>query len=317
MVRPQTLRVSRFMAAILLCSLPALAAAQAVTPSMQRADELFQARKWVEAAHAYEKILKTEPDNAVAWYQLATARYALEQFAPAADAFLKNIQLTKNPTAMFNLACVYARMNEKDKAIAWLGKAFSPETKAINFYLLDLNDPDLASLHEDPRYKEIWLSVDKKKNPCMYSAEARQFDFFVGEWDAFNPQGRMDGTSVIQRIANGCGILENWKGAIGGEGKSLNFYDPQLGKWFEYWVGANGAPLRFSGIYQGGALRFEGEPSTQNGKKIITRLTFFNIDTNTVRQLAEQSDDGGKTWTVNYDYKYVRRIPAKDTMANR
>jgi tetratricopeptide (TPR) repeat protein len=283
---------------------------------MQRADELHKARKWMEAAQAYEEILKTEPENAAAWYQLAGVRYFQGQFAPAADAFLKNIQLTKNPVAMFNLACVYARMGEKDKAIAWLGKAFSPETKVINFYLLDLNDPDLASLHADPRYKEIRLSVDKKKNPCMYSNEARQFDFFVGEWDAFNPQGRKDGTSVIERIANGCGILENWKGTLGGEGKSINFYDSQAGKWFEYWVGANGAPLRYSGIYQDGALRFEGEPSTQNGKKIITRLTFFKIDADTVRQLAEQSDDGGKTWTINYDLKYVRRIVASNIRAN-
>ena len=317
MSRPQVLPVSRFIAAILLCALPALTTAQTATPAMQRADELYKAKKWTEATQAYEDILKSEPENDTVWYQLALAHYSLGQFAPAADAFLKNIQLTKNPTAMFNLACVYARMNEKDKAIAWLGKAFSPETKIINLYLLDLNDPDLASLHDDPRYKEIWLSVDKKKNPCMYSAEARQFDFFVGEWDAFNPQGRKDGTSVIQRIASGCGILENWKGTIGGEGKSINFYDPQAGKWFEYWVGANGAPLRYSGIYQDGALRFDGEPSTQNGKKIITRLTFFNIEANTVRQLAEQSADGGKTWTVNYDYKYVRRIPTKDTTANR
>jgi tetratricopeptide (TPR) repeat protein len=304
-------------AAILLSASPLLASAQSTDLARQKADELFKAKKWPEAAQAYEAIIKAEPDNATAWYQLASARYSLEQFPLAAEAFQKNISLTKSPSAMFNLACVYARMNEKDKAIEWLGKTFSPETKTFYFYLLDLNDPDLASLHDDPRYKELWLSVDKKKNPCMYSAEARQFDFFVGEWDAFNPQGRKDGTSVIQRIANGCGILENWKSAIGGEGKSINFYDPQAGKWFEYWIGANGLPLRYSGIYKDGAIRYEGEPFTQNGKNIITRLTFFNVDANTVRQLAERSDDDGKSWTVNYDYKYVRRSPANNTSSNR
>lgn len=306
----------RFLAAaILLCGLPLLAAAQSANPAMRRADEMFQARQWTEAAQAYEAIIKAEPDNARALYQLAMARFSLDEFALAAEAFQKNISLTKNPFAMFNLACAYSRLSDKDKAVEWLGKAFSPENK--NFYLLDLNDPDLTSLHDDPRYKDIWLSVDKRKNPCMYSAEARQFDFWIGEWDAFNRQGRKDGTSVIQRIASGCGILENWAGAFGGDGKSINFYDPQVGKWFQYWIGANGNPSRYSGVYQDGAIRYEGEPYTLHGKKIITRLTFFNIDANTVRQLAEQSDDEGKTWTVGYDYKYVRRSPANNTSLSR
>jgi tetratricopeptide (TPR) repeat protein len=316
MYRLKRFQELRFVAAmILLCAWQVFAAAQSATPAMQRADEMFQAKRWTEAAQAYEAIVKAEPANARAWYQLASARYWLEQFALAADAFQKNIGLTKNPIAMFNLACVYARMNEKDKALEWLGKAFGPENKAI--YLLDLNDSDLNSLHDDPRYKDIWLSVDKRNNPCMYRAEARQFDFWIGEWDAFNRQGRKDGTSVIQRIAGGCGILENWTNAIGGGGgKSINFYDPQANKWFQYWIGADGNPQRYSGVYQDGALRYEGEPFTQNGKKIISRLTFFNVDANAVRQLAEQSDDEGKTWTVRYDLKYVRRNSASSNAAS-
>ena len=40
----------------------------------------------------------------------------------------------------------------------------------------------------------------------------------------------------------------------------------------------------------------------------LTCLTFFNLDANTVRQLSEQSVDGGKTWTTVYDLKYVRKM---------
>ncbi|MEX1140403.1 MAG: hypothetical protein WEF53_13745 [Bacteroidota bacterium] len=39
----------------------------------------------------------------------------------------------------------------------------------------------------------------------------------------------------------------------------------------------------------------------------MLRLTFFYTDANTVRQFAEQSVDEGNTWTVSYDFKYVRR----------
>ncbi|MBV8858046.1 MAG: hypothetical protein JOZ02_14020 [Acidobacteria bacterium] len=151
---------------------------------------------------------------------------------------------------------------------------------------------------------------DRQKRPCPSSAEARQFDFWVGEWDVYDPRGNKVGTSVIERIANGCGILENWTGAMGGEGKSVNFYDPHAGKWFQYWIGTDGNPQRYSGEYRDGALRFAGEAYTQNGTRYPTRLTFFNLDANTVRQLSERSEDDGKTWLVGYDFKYVRRSRA-------
>jgi hypothetical protein len=143
--------------------------------------------------------------------------------------------------------------------------------------------------------------------PCMQRAEYRQFDFWVGEWDAYGPRGRKGGTSVVERFADGCGILENWTGALGGSGKSINFYDPRAGRWFQYWIGADGNPQRFSGTYEDGALRYEGEPFTRGGRRFVTRLTFFDVDANTVRQLSEQSGDGGKTWSTVYDLKYVRR----------
>jgi hypothetical protein len=157
----------------------------------------------------------------------------------------------------------------------------------------------------------------RPSSPCMNRAESRQFDFWVGEWDAYNPQGVKGGTSVIERIANGCGILENWTNASGdGSGKSINFYDPQAGKWFQYWIGADGNPHRFSGEYRDGVLRLAGEPYMKDGKRYITRLTFFNIDPNTVRQLSERSNDDGKSWSVVYDFKYVRRHPAPAASLN-
>lgn len=313
MCRPVMFQAGRLLAALLLLSAAQVfISAQTVTPAMQRANALFEAKKWTEAAEAYKAVVTAEPENARAWYQLASARYQLGDFASAAAAFQKNIGLTNNPAAIFNLACVYARMNEKDKAIEWLKRLYAPDAKPFVYLAFNLKDPDLKSLQNDPRFKEIWLAVDRKRNPCMYSTEARQFDFWVGEWDVFNTQGRKDGTSVIERFANGCGILENWTGALGGTGKSINFYDPQVQKWFQYWIGADGNPQRYSGIYRDSAIRYEGEPSTLNGKTTRTRLTFFKLDDNTVRQLSERSDDDGKTWNVNYDYKYVRRNQAKE-----
>ncbi|MEP6946541.1 MAG: tetratricopeptide repeat protein [Acidobacteriota bacterium] len=275
------------------------------SPAMQAANELMKQQKFTEAAAAYEAIVKTEPKNAPAWSQLGTARYSLKQYQPAADAWVKNVAITDNGFTKYNLACAYSLMGDKAKAIEWLTKTVSDPKMvlpAVNF-----KDPDLAAIKDDPAVVALHEKVERTIHPCLFSDEAKQFNFWVGEWEVFNPQGRHDGSSAVQSIASGCGILENWTDQFGGTGKSINFYDAAAGKWFQYWIGQAGGPLRFSGVYKDGAIRYEGEPSTTNGQKTLTRLTFFNIDANTVRQFAESSSDGGKTWTTSYDYKYVRR----------
>jgi tetratricopeptide (TPR) repeat protein len=275
------------------------------SPAMNAANALAQAGKWQEAAAAYESVLKDEPKNANAWYQLGSARYQLKQYRESAAAFEKNVEIANSGFAMYNLACVYALVGDKAKAIEWLGKSADNPTMikpAINFA-----DPDLVAIKDEPAFKAIAEKVDRFVHPCLYSDEAKQFDFFVGEWNSFNAQGRQVGSTVIQRIAGGCGVLENWRDAFGNEGKSINFYDTSDKRWHQYWIGTNGVPLRYAGIYRDNAIRYEGEPTVTNGVKTLSRLTFFKLDENTVRQLAENSSDEGKTWTTRYDFKYVRK----------
>jgi len=206
---------------------------------------------------------------------------------------------------MYNLACAYARSGQKPQALDFLSKAISsnlPGAVSMN------DDPDLASLRDDQVFKDLVLAHEKRTKPCLFAPESRQFDFWVGDWAVFNPQGQRAGTSRIESFAVGCGLLENWTSAGGaGGGKSINFYDPGDRKWHQYWMGADGRPQRYAGTFADGAMRYVGDPVTVNGKTTLSRLTFFNVDPDTVRQLAEQSTDGGRTWTVVYDLKYVRQ----------
>jgi tetratricopeptide (TPR) repeat protein len=290
---------------VLICSVvPAIFAQTQPSPRMLAANELLKAKNWSEAAKAYEEIVKDEPGNGRAWYQLGVARFSLEKFELAVEAFQKNIAISNSPNVMYNLACAYARLGQKEQALDWLGKAIANKLPPI--VNLD-EDNDLASLRGDARFKGLATAMDKQRRPCMYLPEARQYDFWVGEWDVFNLQGQKVGTSVIQQISAGCGVLENWRDAFGNEGKSINFYESNTQKWHQYWIGAKGGPLRLSGIYKDGTMKYEGEPTTVNGATSMSRMTFFNLDANTVRQFAESTTDGGKTWTVTVDFKYVRK----------
>jgi len=72
--------------------------------------------------------------------------------------------------------------------------------------------------------------------PCS-AAEYRQFDFWLGEWNVFNPDGKPAGQSRIEQISGGCAILENWSSGGGAfTGKSLNIYDRNDKQWHQSWV---------------------------------------------------------------------------------
>lgn len=274
------------------------------SPKMTAANELYKQQKFEEAAKAYGEVIKDEPNNGRAWYFLGMSLHSLGKWEQAIAAFEKNVAIAKNPSAMYNIACGYARLNQADKSFEWLEKAL---TSGAAFAVNIETDEDLANIRKDARFKKMVELADRQKRPCIYSAEARQFDFWVGDWDVFNTAGQKAGTNTIQLFSEGCGLMENWTSSIGGDGKSINYYDASTNKWYQHWIGSGGGALRYEGNFKDGAMRFEGETIGKDGKKTLQKLTFFKLDENTVRQLAETSNDDGKTWTVSYDFKYVKR----------
>ncbi len=288
---------------LFVISLPALA--QTRPPAMQDADTLFQAQKWAEAAQAYEAITKAEPTNGRAWNRLGMSLRLLGKDEQAIEAFQHAVAIGNNPVVMYNLASLYAKRKDKERAFEWLKKSLGAgfaQVKQLE------TDADLASLRDDPRFKEAVTEANRNLKPCAASPEHRQFDFWVGEWDVQNPQGQPAGTSSIQLILGDCTIFENWTGASGTyTGKSFNIYNSSLKKWQQFWSDDKGGVLEFEGEYKDGELRYTGESLDAKGNKIMHRLTFFNLAPDRVRQLWEQSTDGGKTWTIAFDGLYVRK----------
>ena len=136
-------------------------------------------------------------------------------------------------------------------------------------------------------------------HPCLTAPENHQFDFWVGQWDvtpwqapAPTPQQKL-GQSDVHPILEHCVISENWSGAGGGEGKSYNFYDPNLKKWRQVWIADSGGVLDYTGEYRDRAMRLLGWTLDPQGNRIEQRLTFFNVAPDTVRQLFETSKDAG------------------------
>lgn len=140
--------------------------------------------------------------------------------------------------------------------------------------------------------------------------EARQFDFWVGTWDVF-VGGRQVGVNVIESMLGGCVLLENWTNARDRGGKSFNWIDRSTftePRWRQLWVDDGGNTLDYyDGHFSDGAMRFSGHTFDANGDSIPQKLTFHSVHPDTVRQVFEQSTDGGATWVVTFDGLYVKR----------
>jgi hypothetical protein len=140
--------------------------------------------------------------------------------------------------------------------------------------------------------------------PCT-SAEYHQFDFWVGDWDVTTSNGKLAGGNRITPILGGCAIREEWKGARGLSGTSLNMWDAAGKRWRQTWVDDRGNVLVLIGHYRDARMSLEGEGPADNGATVRNRITWSRLSEGRVRQLWETSRDGGKTWGVEFDGTYA------------
>lgn len=136
--------------------------------------------------------------------------------------------------------------------------------------------------------------------------EFRQFDFWMGEWEVRDAEGEIVGHNTITRVARGCGLLENWQGATGGRGVSINTYDADRGRWTQRWVGA-GSTLWLEGGLEDGRMVLAGtRPRSTPRGDVLDRITWTPLADGRVRQLWEVSPDGGESWRAIFEGFYTR-----------
>ena len=126
-------------------------------------------------------------------------------------------------------------------------------------------------------------------------SEFRQFDFWLGNWKVFNPNGKQVGTNEITRVSEGCAIREQWKSAAGGSGMSINYYDSDDRKWHQDWVGGDGLILHLQGGLSGNAMILSG-PSKIGKETTLNRVIWTPMPDSKVKQEWTVSKDDGGTW---------------------
>lgn len=136
-------------------------------------------------------------------------------------------------------------------------------------------------------------ATDAQSAPCE-TKRHRQFDFWIGDWEVTSPDGTVVGTNRIERILDGCVLMENWEGSQATRGHSFNMFAG--GKWHQTWVDNVGRILKLEGGLEKGVMVLSGERQTSDGKTAIDQIRWEVIEGGAVRQHWRISTDGGRNW---------------------
>lgn len=277
---------------------------------MKNADSLFFAQDWKAAKNLYEKLLNDTSTNAIAWNRLGFCYYNLSMNDKAMPCYEKALKLNGSAglkaSVYSRMARIFAQKNDAAKTVAAIDSAIS--NGYFNLKELDTLS-EFNSVRKDENFVVARNKLFNSLYPCYTDMHAREFDFWIGEWDVYvTGTKQLAGHSLIQMISGGCAILENWDSPAS-TGKSINFIEPVTNKWKQSWSGSypNGNQEFVNGEYKDSAMRFTFETTDGQGNKIIGRFIFYNQGPNQVRQFNETSSDNGKTWTTSYDFTYVRK----------
>ena len=141
------------------------------------------------------------------------------------------------------------------------------------------------------------------------------FDFEIGTWKTHlrrllrpltgsTAWVEYEGTTVVRKVWNGCANLVELAadGPAGHfEGLNLRLYNPQSRQWSLNFANSNGGTMSQPtiGDFKNGRGEFFDQ-ETFNGRAIFVRFVISDITPNSCRFEQAFSDDGGKTWEVNW-----------------
>lgn len=143
-----------------------------------------------------------------------------------------------------------------------------------------------------------------KPKPC--SGELHDgFDFWVGEWEVSTADGKVAGHNVITK--QNCYLLERWSGAGGSHGMSLNFVNPETGRWTQDWIGGGGGRILIEGELKDGSMVLVGTNTLPDGTQRPFRGSWTLLEDGRVRQFFEESKDDGKSFAPWFEGFYKKK----------
>ncbi len=170
-----------------------------------------------------------------------------------------------------------------------------------------------------PLHGRAQQNPDASKSSLRYTPTERDgqhdFDFEIGTWKTHlrrlvhpltgsTTWVEYEGTTVVRQIWNGrANLIELEADGPGGhfEGLNLRLYNPESHQWSLNFAGSSGGTLSQPtiGAFKNGRGEFFDQ-ETLNGRAILVRFVISDITPNSCRFEQAFSEDGGRTWEVNW-----------------
>lgn len=141
------------------------------------------------------------------------------------------------------------------------------------------------------------------------------FDFHIGTWKTHVKRRlrpltgsstwvEMNGTTIVRKVWDGkANLVELVADTPNGrfEGLNLRLYNPQARQWSLSFASSSDGTLAppTIGEFKNGRGEFYAQ-ETLNGRAILVRFIISDITPESIRFEQAFSDDGGKTWEVNW-----------------
>lgn len=182
-------------------------------------------------------------------------------------------------------------------------------------------------LHPLPAVSQTTPATGEPQPATAVRDGQRDFDFELGTWKIHlkrmlhpltgsHEWVEFDGTSVTRKVWDGRAQLEQFETdetsghndtathgtATHIEGLTLRLYNPQSHQWSLYWANGKDGTLSMPatvGEFKDGRGEFYDQEAFR-GRMIFVRYVWSEITPNSAHFEQSFSDDGGKTWEVNW-----------------
>lgn len=255
----------------------------------------FRARRYNEAADGYKAIVKSDPDDARAWFRLAYSLHNLKQYKNAITAYDEAADRSYAPHfVLYNKACAEVLLGREKDGLGTLKRAIEAGfTDVQNFK----NDSDLNRIRNTDEYAELLQMISE---PVGRFPAGNALDVLEGTWALWQeggPVGRIEyrfatqGFSLNERTIIGTDLVSSL----------MYYYSKGDGAWLVAGVTEEGTVFDGSATGTSDTVELIGSRKDQT-ELIQVRKRIRSTGASRALVVTEEREPGG-TWAVSQQYE--------------
>lgn len=149
--------------------------------------------------------------------------------------------------------------------------------------------------------------AQSKKAPCD-TQKHKEFDFWVGDWNVYNKDGKIIGTNKLVKMQSGCVMQENWESKAGpSKGTSYNYVNLTDNSWNQVWVDNSGFSLVLKGNLKDKSMVLKSKLVKSKRGNYYNRVTWTPNEDGSVTQVWDYLSEEGKVITEAFRGIYKKK----------